>query len=49
VTNGAAEVLAMETMSVMPIEDKVAMSLVVVLREGILSIQTGEKSIFIIV
>ena len=30
VTNGVAEILAMETMSAMPIQDKVAMSLVVV-------------------
>jgi hypothetical protein len=34
VTNGVAEVLAMETMSSMPIEEKVAMSLVVVPRQG---------------
>jgi len=35
VKDGVAEVLAMETMSVMPIEDRVAMSLVVVARDGI--------------
>ncbi len=35
VKNGVAEVLAMETMSAMPIQDKVAMSLVVVPRKGI--------------
>jgi hypothetical protein len=40
-----AEVLAMETMSAMPIEDKVAMSLVVVVREGITAIQAGDKNI----
>ena len=45
VTNGVAEVLAMETMSAMPIEDKVAMSLVVVTREGITAIQAGDKNI----
>ena len=45
VTNGVAEVLAMETMSAMPIEDKVAMSLVVVPREGIRAIQTRDKII----
>ena len=45
VSNGVAEVLAMETMSAMPIEDKVAMSLVVVVREGITAIQAGDKNI----
>jgi len=45
VTNGAAEVLAMETMSAMPIEDKVAMSIVVVARQGISGIQAGDKVI----
>jgi len=47
VKNGVAEVLAMETMSAMPIEDKVAMSLVVVPRQGIAAIQTGDKNILI--
>ena len=42
VTNGAAEVLAMETMSAMPIEDKVAMSMVVVSRKNIKSIRTSD-------
>jgi len=45
VTNGVAEVLAMETMSAMPIEDKVAMSLVMVSRREITAIQTGDKNI----
>ena len=45
VKNGVAEVLAMETMSAMPIEDKVAMSLVVVARQGISGIQTGDEVI----
>ena len=45
VKGGVAEVLAMETMSAMPIEDKVAMSLVVVPRKGIQSIQSGDKKI----
>ena len=45
VKNGVAEVLAMETMSAMPIEDKVAMSLVVVPRQGISAIQTGDENI----
>ena len=47
VKNGVAEVLAMETMSAMPIEDKVAMSLVVVAREGITAIQAGDKNVLI--
>ena len=42
VTNGVAEVLAMETMSAMPIEDRVAMSLALVPRKGIESIQMSE-------
>jgi hypothetical protein len=41
VTNGVAEVLAMETMTAMPIEDKVAMSLAVVAVKGIESIQSS--------
>lgn len=45
VTNGVAEVLAMETMSAMPIEDKVAMSLFVVVRKGITAIQSGDEII----
>jgi len=45
VTNGVADVLAMETMSAMPIEDKVAMSLVVIARQGITGIQSGDKII----
>ena len=43
VTNGVAEVLAMETISAMPIEDKVAMSLVAVVRQGITAIQSSDK------
>ena len=42
---GVAEVLAMETMSAMPIENKVAMSMVVVPRQGISGIQSGEEVI----
>jgi hypothetical protein len=42
VTNGVAEVLAMETMSAAPIQDKVAMSLVVVPRKDIKSIRTAD-------
>ncbi len=43
VTNGVAEVLAMETLSAMPIKDKVAMSLVLVPRQGITAIQSGDQ------
>ena len=43
VTNGVAEVLAMETMSAMPIEDKVAMSLVLVGRQGIKGVKSGNE------
>ena len=45
VTNGVAEVLAMETMSARPIENKVAMSLVVLNRQGITGIQSDDKVI----
>ena len=45
VKNGVAEVLAMETMSAMPIEDRVAMSLVVVPGKGITAIKNGNKII----
>jgi hypothetical protein len=45
--NGVAEVLAMETMSAMPIEDKVAFSLAVVPRHGIVAIKIGEDTIAI--
>jgi len=47
VKNGVAEVLAMETMSAMPIEDKVAISLVVVPQKGIQAIQAGDKNVLI--
>jgi hypothetical protein len=45
VTSGVADVLAMETMSAIPIEDKLAMSLVVIARQGITGIQSGDKII----
>jgi len=45
VTNGVAEVLTMETMSARPIEDKVAMSLVLVGRQGITGIRSGDNII----
>jgi hypothetical protein len=43
VENGVAELLAMETKSAMPIEDKVSISLVVVARQGITALQMGNK------
>jgi len=43
VTDGVAEVLAMETMSARPIEDKVGMSLAAVSRKGITAVRSGEK------
>jgi acid phosphatase (class A) len=45
VKNGVAEVLAMETMSAMPIEEKVGISLVVVAKQDISGIQAGDKVI----
>ncbi|MCF8069011.1 MAG: hypothetical protein K9L30_10535 [Desulfobacterales bacterium] len=45
VTKGIAEVLAMETMSAMPIEDNVAMSMVLVNRDSIKGIISADKVI----
>jgi len=45
VTNGAAELLAMETRSALPIVDKVALALAVVARKGITGIQSGDETI----
>jgi hypothetical protein len=42
VKNGVVELLAMETMSAMPIEDKVVMSLVQVDRKGIKGLKSGD-------
>ena len=47
ITDGVADVLAMETMSAMPIEGDVALSLAVVPRQGITAIKTGETKIVI--
>ena len=47
VTDGVAEVMAMETMSAMPIEEKVAMSLAVVPRQGITAVKASDKNILI--
>jgi hypothetical protein len=43
--NGIAEVLAMETMSALPIEDKAAMSLAVIPRVGVKFIRVGQSRI----
>jgi hypothetical protein len=43
--DGLAEVLAVETMSAVPIEDKVGMALALISREGVRFIQTGGERI----
>ena len=43
--DGTAEIIAMETMSAMPIEDKVAMAMGVIPREGVTAIQAGTQKI----
>lgn len=43
--DGVLEVLAMETMSALPIEDKVAMALAIVPRQGVQFIQSGTTRI----
>jgi hypothetical protein len=43
--DGAAEIIAMETMSAMPIEEKVAMAMAVIPRDGITAIRTGTEKI----
>lgn len=43
--DGVAEILAMETMSAIPIEDKVAMALAVIPRKGVKFIQAGSERI----
>jgi len=45
VKNGVAEVLAMETLSAMPIEDKVAISMVLVERRNIRAVRTSEGTL----
>ena len=47
VNNGVAEVLARETRSARPIENYVALSLVVVFRQGITGLRSGDKVIFL--
>lgn len=43
--DGTAEVLAMETMSARPIEEKVAMAMAVIPREGVMAIRAGAEKI----
>ena len=43
--DGTAEILAMETMSALPIEEKVAMAMAVIPREGVKSIKAGTETI----
>jgi hypothetical protein len=43
--DGTAEILAMETMSAIPIDDKVAMSMAVIPREGVMAIKGGAEEI----
>jgi len=43
--NGIAEIIAMETRTAMPIEEKVAMAMAVIPREGVMAIQAGDKKI----
>ena len=43
--DGSAEILAMETMSALPIEEKVAMAMAVIPREGVTAIQAGTERI----
>ncbi len=42
---GTAEIIAMETMSALPIEEKVAMAMAVIPREGVMAIQAGTERI----
>jgi hypothetical protein len=46
-TGGKLEVVVIETMSAMPIEDRVAMALAVISREGVEVIDTGTGRIFV--
>ena len=47
VTNGVANVLAMETLSARPIQERAAMSMAVVPREGILAVRSGDRTVSI--
>ena len=46
--DGAAEILAMETMSAIPIEEKVAMAMAVIPRKGVMSIEVGTEKIQVV-
>ena len=43
--DGTAEIIAMETMSAMPIEEKVAMAMAVIPRDGVMVIRAGTETI----
>jgi len=43
--DGSAEILAMETMSTLPIKEKVAMAMAVIPREGVRAIRSGTEYI----
>jgi hypothetical protein len=45
---GTAEIIAMETMSALPIEEKVAMAMAVIPRDGVMAIQAGSEKIKVI-
>jgi hypothetical protein len=45
--DGSAEILAMETMSALPIEEKVAMAMAVIPREGVRAILSGTEKILV--
>lgn len=47
-SDGGAEIIAMETMSALPIEEKVAMAMAVIPREGVAFIRSAEKRIPVI-
>lgn len=47
ITEGVLDILAMETMSAMPIEENVALSLAAVPRKGILAIKIGDDQILV--
>jgi hypothetical protein len=43
--NGTAEIIAMETMSAMPMKEKAAMAMAVIPREGVMTIHAGTETI----
>jgi hypothetical protein len=45
---GSAEVIAIETMSALPIEDKVAMALAEVPRAGVSTLRSGDKAVAVL-